>query len=102
MKKEKIARIENLLRKIYCFENDYLDQLMPKIELFPRKGLDKMLAVLEKGKLDQDEMFQKWTDREPDFVKNLIKFVEKTSKNISTEYEKEESGSAEDILDVLK
>lgn len=102
MKKEKIQKIRDLLGKLYCFDNEFIDDLMVRVELFPKKGLDEMIKVLEEGKSEQDKLFETWTEREPDFAKNLMKFVDKTSKNISQDYEKEEKESAESILDVLK
>jgi hypothetical protein len=102
MKKEKLQKIRDLLEKLYCFDNDFIEDLMEKVELFPEKGVDELINVLEEGKKEQDKMFEKWTEREPDFVKNLMRFVDKTSKSIFQEYEKEEKQSAESILDVLK
>lgn len=101
MSAAKTKKIENLLQQLYCFEPEEVRKYMRRIPYMKEEGQDKLIKTLEEGLKDQDEMLKKWTERDPQYTKNLEEFVVQTSTKLGKEYEKQEKSSAEDILKEL-
>lgn len=101
MNQEKIKKIKGLIEKIYVFSNEEISEITLRISYMSSEGLDELIETLKKGLKDQEELFRKWTERDPEFAKGLIEEVEKTNRELSQKYEKKEKGSAEEILKEL-
>lgn len=102
MSEGKTKKIKDLLQKLYCFEPEEVIKYMKRIPFMKEEGQEKLINSLEEGLKDQDEMLQKWTERDPQYARKLEDFVVETSNRLSSDYEKQEKRSAEDILKELE
>ncbi len=90
------------MNKLYCFGQEDIDEYMKRVTRMKEQGLDELIVSLEKGLKHQNELFVKWTKKEPTFATNLAAFAGKTAKGIISEFEEFERSSAEDILNEIK
>jgi hypothetical protein len=97
-REKKIARIKALFNRLYCFTSAEIDDFMEKVATFPDDGLDKMIAALEEGKLQQDALIASRVRTDKSYVKDLGRFLNKTSVSLKNNWEKSQSDKAEDIL----
>jgi len=99
--KEKIDYIIRLLDKLYCFKPYELAKFKSKIPFMKEPGLSKLLAVLQEGKIQQDELIANFVKRDAGFASDFLGFVKKTSKKLKNMYEIQEKKEADNILNEL-
>jgi len=95
---EKIGIITGLFDGLYCFTSVEIDEYLKRVDSFPDEGLDKIIDLLERGKRQQDELISHRVAEDKHYVKDLGRFLNRSSKKIKDKWEKAESGKAEAIL----
>jgi len=97
-RQKKIARANVLFKELYCFTSAEINDFMAKAAMFPEDGLDKLIALLEDGKKQQDELLARRIGKDKNYLYNLSKFLNKTTAKIKNQWEENESKKAEDLL----
>lgn len=95
---KKIGNISGLFDRLYCFTSAEIDEYTKRIDSFPDEGLDKMISLLEQGKIQQDELISHRVTEDKNYVKDLGRFLNGSSKKIKDKWEKSESDKTEKIL----
>jgi len=97
-REEKIRKISAIIHKLYCFTSAEIDEYIARVKDFPDDGLDKMIALLEQGKKQQDELLARRVGEDKNYLYDLGKFLNKTAVKIKNKWEESESKKAEDLL----
>lgn len=98
---EKLETIREMLSGLYCFTSDEIDGFVAAAEFFPEDGLDKFISLLQDGKKQQDDFLTHRVEADKNYVKNLSKFLKKTTDTLKGQYEKTERAGAEKVLDEI-
>jgi len=99
--RSKIDDIINLLEKLYCFSPDEVLMIKSKLFMMREPGVSKLLEVLREGKIKQDDLFAGFIERDSNFVKDFLNFLNGVSKKLKDKYEKQEKDDADLLLNEL-
>ncbi len=97
--KNKIQKIMELMRDLYSFDEEGIQNYMKKIPYMKEEGLNQLIKTLKTGKEEEENIIKKWIEKNPNKTREFLDFINKSSKKLETEYRKSETNMAESILE---
>ncbi len=92
-------KIKKLLANLYILTAEEIQAITSKLDNLPEKGLIEIMKVLEDAKKKQEDMLIKLNKANPDFNKELSKFLKTEFSQITKEVESHEQENADKILE---